>query len=167
MRDSEIGEERVVVREENVLGLHIAVHVSVAVRVVESSADFVDDAQRLVDRKLVLPVQPVAQGAAGDIRRHVVEGAVRFTRVDERNDVRMGQLGGDADLAKEALGAYRSGEFMLQDLDRNLALVLPLLGQVHGRHTTLAEYALDRVAIGERAGERGLRVAHARNIARA
>ena len=39
VRDAEIGQQRVIVGEQDVLRLHIAVHEPVAVRVVQASAD--------------------------------------------------------------------------------------------------------------------------------
>src|SRR6267378_4644781 len=162
--DAEISQQRVVISEQNVLRFYIAVHESVAMRVVQRRADFTGDAQRVVDRKSFLAIEPVAQRAARDERRHVIERSVGFTRVDQRNDVRMRETRGDADLAKESLGADRGAELMLQDLDRDFALVLYLLGEVYGCHAAMAEEALDRVPVRERIGEGSRGVAHGQNI---
>jgi hypothetical protein len=64
----------------------------------------------------------------------------------------------DLDLAAEPLGAERRGNLGPQDLDRDLSAVLEILGEVHGRHATLAELPLDRIAVGEGGGESGMRV---------
>jgi len=42
----------------------------------------------------------------------------------------MGQLGGDFDLAQEALGADGRGDLGGQDLDRHLAVMLGIFGEV-------------------------------------
>src|SRR5205814_92922 len=62
----------------------------------------------------------------------------------------MRELSGDADLAHESFRANRGAEFLLQDLDRDFPLVLPLLGEVHRRHAAVSEQTLDVVAIAER-----------------
>ena len=63
------------------------------------------------------------------------------------------QRGGGLDLLHEALGAEHGGELRLEDLDRHLAVVLEVLGQIHGGHAALAQLPLDAVAVGERGGE--------------
>ena len=147
--DAEIRKQRMVVREENVLRLHVAVHETVAVRVVECGTNFLCDAQRVVDGQLLLAVQPVAQRSTRHERGDVIQGAARLARVYQRNDVRMRQPRGDADLAQEPLLADRGAEFLLQNLDRDLAPVLPLLGEMHGGHATVAEQSLYRVTVSE------------------
>jgi len=158
--NAEIGEQGVVVGEQNVLRLYIAMHETISVRVIQSGADLVRDAERVVDRQLLLAIEPVAERSAGDIWRHVPERAVGFAGIDQRNDVRMRQLRGNSDLAQESLGADRSPKLLLQDLDGDLTLVLFLLGEVHGRHSAMADQALDRVPVGERIDEGGRRVTH-------
>src|ERR1700682_3682321 len=132
-------------------------------RVVKRRSDFVGDAERVVDWKLFLAVEPVAQRTTRDKWRDVIERSVGFARVDQGNDVWMRQARSDADLAKKSLGADRGAELLLQDFDRDFALVLLLFGEVNCCHATVAEEALDRVAVGERAGE-GEGGAHGRNI---
>ena len=73
------------------------------------------------------------------------------------------QRRGGLDLHHEPLGAEHGGEFGLEDLERDLAVVLQVLGEVHGRHAALAELALDAVAVGER--HRESVADHAGNIA--
>src|SRR5712671_2967561 len=72
----------------------------------------------------------------------------------------MRQLRGNSDLTQESLGADRSPELLLQDLDGDLPLVLFLLGEVHRRHSAMADQTLDRVPVGERIDEGGRRVTH-------
>ena len=63
------------------------------------------------------------------------------------------EVGGGLDLAEEALAADCGGQFGPQDLDRDLAIVLEILGEVDGGHAARAELALDAVAVGERSRE--------------
>ena len=51
-------------------------------------------------------------------------------------------------------------ELRLQHLDRDLAVVLEVLGNIDGGHAPFAELALDLVAAGERGGQPALSVAH-------
>ena len=68
---------------------------------------------------------------------------------------------GGLDLLDEPLGAEHGGELGLQDLDRDLAVVLEVLGQVDRGHPALAELALDPVAVGEGRGEASRNWRHA------
>ena len=60
-RDPEVGDQRVPVVQQDVLGLDVAVDDAVPVRVVERVGDLARDAHGLVDRQLRLAVEPVAQ----------------------------------------------------------------------------------------------------------
>ena len=53
------------------------------------------------------------------------------------------------DLGKEPLAAERGGEVRVQYLDRDVALVLEVVGEVHRRHAARTEFALHAVAVGE------------------
>ena len=59
------------------------------------------------------------------------------------------QAGGRLDLGKEALAADDGAQLGAQDLDRDLAGVLEVLGEVDGGHAALAELTLEAIAIGE------------------
>ena len=63
---------------------------------------------------------PVPEGLTLDVRHHVVEEPVGFTRIEERQDVRMLQIGGGLDLLDKPLGPERRGEFGLQDFSATL-----------------------------------------------
>ena len=58
--------------------------------------------------------------------------------------------GGDLDLAMEPLGAQRGGEFLAQHLQRDLAVVLQVLGEIDRGHPARTQLPLDRVAVSER-----------------
>ena len=57
---------------------------------------------------------------------------------------------GDLDLAQEPVDAEHGGQVGLEDLERDLAVVLEVVGEVDGRHAPLAQLPLDAVAVGER-----------------
>ena len=70
------------------------------------------------------------------------------------------QVGGGLDLAQKALGADDRGELWLQHLDRDLAIVLEVVGEIDRRHAAGPKFALDAVVVGERGGEAGEGVGH-------
>jgi hypothetical protein len=51
-----------------------------------------------------------------------------------------------SDLGEKPLGTHHRGEFGLQNLQRDLALVLEVIGKVDRRHAALAELTLNGVA---------------------
>ena len=63
------------------------------------------------------------------------------------------QRGGRLDLGEKPLAAQRRGEIGVEHLDRDAAIVLHVVREVHGRHAAATELALDAVAIGERLTE--------------
>ena len=70
------------------------------------------------------------------------------------------QVGGGLDLGEEPLGADHGGELGAQHLDRDLAIVLEVVREVHGGHAARAELALDAVPVGEGGGKPRDGVAH-------
>ncbi len=78
----------------------------------------------------------------------------RCACVKARQDVRVLQVGGGPDLTEKSLGADHRGQFGAQHVDRDLAVVLEVLGQIHRGHATLPELTLEGVAIGEACPER-------------
>ncbi len=121
-----------------------------AVGEVEPVADFVYDANRVLNRETSLAAQAIAQRAAGDVDGDVIQHPIGFTGVDERNEMRMRQSRRDRDLAEEPVGTERRQELGAEHLDRDLSSVLSLLGEVHGRHTAMPKLPLDDVPIDER-----------------
>ena len=154
-RDAEVGHQGPAIVQQDVLRLDVAVDHAVAVGVVERPGDLGSDADRIADRELLLAVQPVPQRFALDERHHVVRGPVDFAGVDQAEDVGVLQVGDGLDLAEEPLGADHRRELRPQHLDRDLAVVLQVLGEIHRRHAALPQLPLDAVAVGEGGGERG------------
>ena len=69
--------------------------------------------------------------------------------------------GGEADLAKEALGAEAHGELGVEHLERDRAVVPEVAGEPDGGHAAAAELALERVAVPQAFAQHGYRVGHA------
>ena len=151
--DPEVGYDRVVVLEEDVLGLDVAVDDAAVVRVAERVGDLVGNAKDVGDRQRSVARQPVAEGLALDERHDVEDKPVDLARIEEREDIRVAEVGRGGDLAQEAFVAERGGEFGAEDLHRDLAVVLEVLGEVHGGHPTGTEFPFDAVPVSERGGE--------------
>jgi hypothetical protein len=149
-RDAEVGYARMTAREHDVLGLDVAVDDVVAVRVRERIGDLARDLERVIDRQLLLACEPVSQRTALDVRHDVVEEAVRFARIVERQDVRVIETGRDLDLAQEPVRPEHGREIRLEDLDGDRATVLQILGEPDGGHAAASEDTFDRIPFGER-----------------
>jgi hypothetical protein len=145
-RDPEVRHHRTTVPQQDVLGLDVPVDHALLVRVGERVGHLARDPHGLFDAELLLAVDPAPERLALDVRHHIVEEAVRLPRVVEREDVRVLERGRRLDLGQEALAPDHRGELRLEDLERDLALVLEVLGEVDGGHPTLAEPLLDAVA---------------------
>jgi hypothetical protein len=72
--------------------------------------------------------------------------------------VRVLEVGGDPDLAEEALVAEHGGELGMQDLEGDGAVVLQVARQEDGGHAAAAELAVEAVAVGQVGLESGEQV---------
>ncbi len=152
-RDPEISDERLPVVQQYILGLDVAVDHAMAVGVIERTGDLFRYTQRHVDRQLLLTLEKVAQRFSLHVRHYIERRAVEFTRVVQRQDVRVLQVGGGLDLLEETLGTDDSRKLRTQYLERDLAAVPDVFGEVDRRHAAGAEVALDRVAACEGGGQ--------------
>ena len=144
--DPEVGDQGSAVTQKNVRGFDVPVDHSLPVRVVQRLGQIRRYLHCLVHVELLLPIESVAERFPLHIRHHVEEEAVRLTRVEEREDVRVLEVGRDLDLGQKALGAHHRGQLWLEDLEGDLALVLQVVGQIDRGHPALAELALNVVA---------------------
>src|SRR5437879_12987289 len=132
--------------EENVLRLDVAMHDVMTVGVGEGAGHFANDLHSLVDRKLRFSGQALAQRLAFHVWHDVVREAVSLARVVKRDDVRVGQGGGDFDLPQETVGAHSCGELRMKDFDCYGSTVLEILREINDSDPPAPELALDRVA---------------------
>ena len=96
----------------------------------------------------------LAERLAFDVRHHVVQEPIRrcpSRRAAGCADGWSARRG--LDLHHEALGAEHRCELGLEDLHRDQAVVLEVLGQIDGGHAARTELALDGVAVCEGGGE--------------
>ena len=147
--DAKVRHDGVTRFEEDVLGLDVAVHHALGVGIAQGIRDLAPDLHGILQRQLSLAGEAVAQRLPFDVRHDVVQEARSLARVVQRQDMWMGESGGEVDLPEESLGAERRRELRPQDLQRDGAIVLHVAGEVHDRHTPVTELALDRVVISE------------------
>ncbi len=152
-RDAKVGDHRVSALEEDIVGFDVAMHDAARVSIAQRVGDFARDAQGVGDRKLLLAVEAIAQRLALHQRHHVVQEVARAAGIVERQDVRMPKIRRRFDFAEKTLRANHGAELRQKHLDRDLALVLQVFGEVDGGHATLPELALDAVAALQRRGE--------------
>ena len=155
LRDPEVGDERVPLVQQHVLGLDVAVHDAVPVRVVESGRDLARESHRVGGGHRTLTHKARAERFPAGDGHHVEQRPVGFSGVVKRHDVRVIQRRGDADLSQEPLGADSGTELRVQHLDRDVATVSEVVREVHRRHAAASQLALDAVAAGERGREPG------------
>jgi hypothetical protein len=148
--NAEVGHQCPAIVQQDVLGLDVAVNHLVPVGVVERTGHLAGDTDGIGNRQLLFAVQPVTERLPLDERHHIEDSAIRRAGIVQRQDVRMLEIGGGGDLGQEPLGPDDGGKFGAQDLDRHLAVVLEVFGQVDGGHAALAELALDAIAVGQR-----------------
>ena len=156
-RDAEIGDPGVPTREENVLGLDVAMHDAVLVGAIERVGGLGRDPDRLVDRKLPLAPEAVAEALALDVRHGVPEErrarrgrtSGRLPGVEQRQDVRMVESRGGSDLPEEAVGTQSSAQVGVERLEGHGAIVAHVVGKPDGRHAPAAELAVERIAAGQ------------------
>ena len=119
------------------------------VRVVERLRHVRGDPNRLVHRKLVLPIQLLPEALPLDIRHHIEKEGVGLARIEQRQDVRMLQIRRRFDFSEETLGSNDSGQLGLQDFEGDVAFVLQVLGKVDRGHAAFAQFTLNGVAAFE------------------
>ena len=109
---------------------------------------------------MTLALESRAQRLALDERHDVVELSVGAAGIKEWQDVRVLQARRELDLLEKPLGAEHGRELGVQHLERHLAAVPNVLGQIDRGHAPGTELSLDPVAVGDRRAESRYRVGH-------
>jgi len=77
-----------------------------------------EDVDRVRKWQCLLAFEPGSKGLSFDERHHIEQESVCRTGIEERQDMRMVQMRGCANLSNETVRAYRCGEFRLQYVRR-------------------------------------------------
>src|SRR5262249_16948006 len=132
--DAEIQQLRVPVgRQEDVLGLEVAMHDEIAMRVADGLADLEEELDARPERGSVLAKVGVERLAVDVLENEVRVTAVAHAAVDETGDPGVIEAREDRALAVETrLELRRRGE----ELDRDALRERPVdaLGEIHGAH---------------------------------
>src|SRR5262249_3731491 len=123
---------------------------SAAMRVVEGASNGGGDADRFVYRQLSLAVETMPEAFALDERHDVEEQPLRLAAVKQREKVGVLQVGRDADLAQESVGAEYCAELGIQNLERDEPVMSGVAREVDSGHAAASELPLDGISIGER-----------------
>lgn len=98
---------------------------------------------------MLLAIDPVAQRLALDMRHDVVKHAARFTRIVNRDDVGVCETRDGLDFLKKSLGAERRGNILIENLDRDGAVVPWVTREVDRSHPASAKLVLYSIAVAE------------------
>src|SRR6266545_3079369 len=106
----------------------------------------------------------MAQGLALHVRHDVVEHPGGFTRVVQRQDVRVGEPRDHLDLAEKPLRTEAGRQLRPQDLEGDLASEPDVVRQVDDGHPAAPKFAPERVAARQGGRQTRLEVHHAPSI---
>ena len=118
-RDAEVGDDRVLAREEDVLGFDVAVDDSLAMGERERVGDVTRDMECRLEGQLAIPQQPMPQRLAFDVRHDVVEQPVDLTSRKDRDNVGMAEVRGEVHFANEPLAQQAGGHLRVEHFDRH------------------------------------------------
>ena len=149
--DAEVRHQRVTVLvEQHVVGFHVAVDDAPPVRVVQRRRRLRHNGRDFHGRLRSLR-DAVSQRAPRQIGHDDEQHALGFAGVDNRNDVRVHELGRGARLAPKALEHFRVlREVAVEHLEHDRPLEMRVFGQVHACHAAAAESFLHLIAAAGR-----------------
>jgi hypothetical protein len=145
-------------RDENVLGLDVAMYYALRVRVAQCIGDFAKNLRRFLNRQLTRARNSRAQILATDERHRVIEERSFRARGKKWNDVRMLQPRSELNLPPKTIGVDSRGKVRRENLDDYLSLELGLDGDEDARHTCASELSIDAIGGPEEFLELGLKV---------
>ncbi len=149
--------------DEDVVRLDVAVHDAVPVCEAQRREDLARVLDRDVDRRGAAADDQLLQRAAVEELHRDVVGVLRLAAVVDRDDVRVVERGGVLGLAAEALDELVVVPVTaVEDLDRDAAAELLVLGEVDVGHPAGAELALDPVAPVEKGVDERVAYRHVR-----
>jgi hypothetical protein len=151
--DSEVREDTMAAREQDVLRFDVAVNETLPVGIAQGIGDLERDPGGVSQRELRLARQALPQRLARDVWHREPQGLHRTARrrrgpaIEDGQDMGMLQTGGGLDLPHKALGAERMGQLLMQDLEGDRPIVPNVARQVHRGHPTAPELTLEQVAV--------------------
>ncbi len=145
----------------HVVRLDVAVDDALAMREAERAEHLAGELDRVADRERPAGDDELLQAPPVEVLHRDVVGALGLAPVVDRDDVRVREAGGVLRLAAEALDERLVVRVaVVQDLDRNPAPELLVLGQVDVCHPARAELPDDPVAPVEERVDQGVDESH-------
>ena len=138
--DTEIGQIRMtILREQDILRLHVTMHQPRIVRYVQRSGDLAEDVDRVLRRKPSL-VHPLAQRRPLDETHCQIEPPFRLSRVVDRNNIWMIQRSRMFPFSPEPLPErFVAAQLRREHLQRNRTPKRHLLGTIDDGHPAKAD----------------------------
>ena len=163
-RDAEVRHlQPAVAADDDVVRLDVAVNDPVAVGERERAQDLARIVDRDRDRCRAVADEQLLERAPVEVLHRDVVGALGATAIEDRDDVRVVQPRGALRLAPEPLDELLIRRVsVVEQLQRDAAPELLILGEVHVGHPARAELALDHVALVENAVDQGVCGGHVR-----
>ena len=134
-----------VVGEEDVLGLDVAVDDPLRVGIGERRGHLAEQPDRVGDRQLARSRQARTERFAFDQGHGVVRQAVGLASGEQRDDVRMLKSSGEGNFPLEPLDRQAEPQLRQQDLHDHRAAEGGLPGDEDPRHPAPAQFALEGV----------------------
>jgi hypothetical protein len=148
--DAEVCHQHVsIAGDEQVFWLDVAMDDPVAVSIVERMSGFHRDADGFLYRQLMFSTQPLAQRFTLDIGHGIPQVSCGLARVVHREDVRMLQLRRELNFSLKALGAHRSAQLQVQDLERSCGGEVQVMGKKNTTAIPPWPSSLDPVTVGK------------------
>jgi hypothetical protein len=108
------------------------------------------DPQCLAQGDVPSPQESLSQRLPLDVRHGVPELAFGLAKIEERQDVKMAELGGKLDLPEETLRPQARRQLGMDHLQCHRPVLTAIVGQVHRGHAAPAQLALHSVPVGQR-----------------
>ena len=148
---AEVGEVTVLLaagaRDQDVRGLHVTVDEPLLVGRVQRLGNLLEQRDRANGVECAFLREQVSQIRAVDVAHGEEQRAVLLSRVEDRDDMRVVERGGNARLAQEALAeAAVIGKVGCDHLERHLAPEALFLSAIDRAHSSSADEPFDQVA---------------------
>jgi hypothetical protein len=108
------------------------------------------DPQCLAQRDVPPLKESLSQRLPFDVRHGVPGSAFGLPGIEERQDVRMAELGDELDLPEETLRSQARRQLGMDHLQCDRPVLTAVVGQVHRGHAAPAQLALYSVPVGQR-----------------
>jgi len=133
---------------------------SVLVGVLESEGRFPGNAERVFERQLPFASQSMSEAFAFHEGHGEPELARSFSGIVDRQDMRVLEPCGEADLSLEPVGSETGCEFRMQDFESDRPVVLEIMREEHRGHPAAPKLTPERVVACQAAFEESSKVWH-------